>query len=59
MVVHLLGYEAYCLPFYLKTAPRKVARQLLLYRYQQLDKAIENAEKLGFSVVLLYIQWLL
>ena len=41
--------EAYCLPFYLKTAPRKVARQLLLYRYQQLDKAIENAEKLGFS----------
>ena len=41
--------EAYCLPFYLKTAPKKVARQLLLYRYQQLDKAIENAEKLGFS----------
>ena len=41
--------EAYCLPFYLKTSDSKVARQLLLYRYQQLDKAIENAEKLGFS----------
>ncbi len=41
--------EAYCLPFYLKTSDSKVARQLLLYRYHQLDKAIENAEKLGFS----------
>ena len=41
--------EAYCLPFYLKTSDSKVARQLLFYRYQQLDKAIENAEKLGFS----------
>ena len=50
MVVPPIGiHEAYCLPFYLKTAPRKVARQLLLYRYQQLDKAIENAKKLGFS----------
>ncbi len=41
--------EAYCIPFYLSTAPEKVARQLLLYRYNQLDKAIENAQKLGFS----------
>ncbi|MBM3185451.1 MAG: glycoside hydrolase family 65 protein [Bacteroidetes bacterium] len=41
--------EAYCLPFYLKTANPKVARQLLIYRYNQLDKAIENAEKLGFK----------
>ncbi len=41
--------EAYCLPFYLKTADPKVARQLLIYRYNQLDKAIENAEKLGFT----------
>jgi len=41
--------EAYCMPFYLKTADSKVSRQLLLYRYNQLDKAIENAEKLGFS----------
>ena len=41
--------EAYCIPFYLKTAPPKVARQLLKYRYDQLEKAIENAEKLGFK----------
>ena len=41
--------EAYCLPFYLSTADQTVARNLLLYRYKQLGKAIENAEKLGFS----------
>ena len=41
--------EAYCLPFYLSTADQSVARQLLVYRYKQLDKAIENAGKLGFS----------
>lgn len=41
--------EAYCLPFYMATKPQSVARNLLKYRYQQLDKAIENAEKLGFS----------
>ncbi len=41
--------EAYCLPFYLATADQKVARQLLVYRYKQLDKAIENAGKLGFT----------
>lgn len=41
--------EAYCLPFYLKTAEPRVARQLLIYRYNQLDKAIENAQKLGFK----------
>lgn len=41
--------EAYCIPFYLKTADPKVSRQLLMYRYNQLDKAIENAEKLGFK----------
>ena len=41
--------EAYCLPFYLATAPPVVAENLLKYRYKQLDKAIENAEKLGFS----------
>ncbi len=40
--------EAYCLPFYLATADQKVARNLLLYRYKQLGKAIENARKLGF-----------
>ena len=41
--------EAYCLPFYMITHGQKVARQLLLYRYKQLDKAIENAQKLGFT----------
>lgn len=40
--------EAYCIPFYLSTADEKVARNLLLYRYKQLDRAIENAKKLGF-----------
>tara|TARA_R110002050_G_scaffold68181_1_gene147976 strand:+ start:31080 stop:33398 length:2319 start_codon:yes stop_codon:yes gene_type:complete len=40
--------EAYCLPFFLGTAPEKVAKNLLMYRYKHLDKAIENAEKLGF-----------
>ncbi|HSA04294.1 MAG TPA: glycoside hydrolase family 65 protein, partial [Tenuifilaceae bacterium] len=41
--------EAYCLPFYMVTHGQKVARQLLLYRYKQLDKAIDNAAKLGFK----------
>ncbi|TAD94430.1 MAG: glycoside hydrolase family 65 protein, partial [Bacteroidetes bacterium] len=41
--------EAYCLAFYLATASPEVARNLLLYRYKQLDKAIENAGKLGFT----------
>lgn len=41
--------EAYCIPFYMATKDQNVARNLLAYRYNQLDKAIENAEKLGFS----------
>ena len=41
--------EAYCLPFFLGTHPEKVARQLLVYRRQHLDRAIENAAKLGFK----------
>ena len=41
--------EAYCLPFYLASADPKVARNLLVYRYKHLDKAIENAAKLGFK----------
>ena len=41
--------EAYCLPFYLSTADPKVARNLLVYRYKHLPKAIENAKKLGFT----------
>ena len=41
--------EAFCFPFYMNTASSLVARNLLLYRYKQLDKAIENGEKLGFN----------
>jgi maltose phosphorylase len=41
--------EAYCLPFYMATKDQHVARNLLKYRYNHLGKAIENAEKLGFS----------
>lgn len=41
--------EAYCIPFYMATKNKKVARKLLEYRYHHLEKAIENAEKLGFT----------
>ncbi|MCB0472207.1 MAG: glycoside hydrolase family 65 protein [Flavobacteriaceae bacterium] len=41
--------EAYCIPFYMATKDQQVARNLLTYRYNHLQKAIENAEKLGFS----------
>ena len=41
--------EAYCLPFYLGTAEQYVARNLLVYRYKHLQRAIENAGKLGFT----------
>ncbi|RPG31694.1 MAG: glycoside hydrolase family 65 protein [Muricauda sp. TMED12] len=41
--------EAYCLPFYMATKNQEVARKLLKYRYNHLEKAIENAEKLGFT----------
>ncbi|MGM0377273.1 MAG: family 65 glycosyl hydrolase domain-containing protein, partial [Bacteroidota bacterium] len=41
--------EAYGIPFFLMTAPKKVVRNLLLYRYKHLPKAIENAQKLGFT----------
>ena len=41
--------EAYCLPFYMATKDQQVARNLLTYRYNHLEKAIENAEKLGFK----------
>jgi len=41
--------EAYCIPFYLSTADQKVAKNLLIYRYKHLSKAIENARKLGFN----------
>ena len=41
--------EAYCIPFYMATKDQSVARTLLEYRYKHLEKAIENAEKLGFK----------
>jgi maltose phosphorylase len=41
--------EAYCIPFYLGTADSHIARNLLVYRYLHLQKAIENAAKLGFK----------
>jgi maltose phosphorylase len=41
--------EAFCIPFFLCTAPASVTRNLLLYRYKHLQKAIENAQKLGFK----------
>ncbi|MDO5607505.1 MAG: family 65 glycosyl hydrolase domain-containing protein [Capnocytophaga sp.] len=41
--------EAYCLSFYMATKNEEVARNLLKYRYNHLQKAIENAEKLGFT----------
>ncbi|MDI9484561.1 MAG: family 65 glycosyl hydrolase domain-containing protein [Bacillota bacterium] len=41
--------EAYCLPFYLSTSDPEVARNLLLYRYNHLEKARENAAKLGLK----------
>ncbi len=41
--------EAYCIPFYMATKNQEVARQLLKYRHNQLDRAIENAAKLGFK----------
>ena len=33
----------------MSTAEQKVARNLLIYRYKHLQKAIENAQKLGFT----------
>ena len=41
--------EAYCIPFYMVTKDQKVARTLSEYRYNHLEKAIENAGKLGFK----------
>ncbi|HEY3389342.1 MAG TPA: glycoside hydrolase family 65 protein [Prolixibacteraceae bacterium] len=41
--------EAFCLPFYLATAPVQVARNLLIYRHKHLQKAIDNGVLLGFK----------
>jgi maltose phosphorylase len=40
------------------TADAQVARNLLVYRWKQLGRAIENAGKLGFKDGVLYTQWL-
>lgn len=41
--------EAYCLPFYLSTSDPSIAKNLLIYRYNHLEKAKENATKLGLK----------
>ena len=41
--------EAYCVPFCLGTKASEVTLNLLNYRYNQLDKAIDNAKKIGFK----------
>lgn len=41
--------ELCCVPFFLLSSSKETARNLLLYRYRQLSKAIENARKLGFK----------
>jgi len=41
--------EAYCVPFYLSTAEQKVTKNLLLYRYKQLEQAYQNAAMIGFG----------
>ena len=46
--------EAYCLPFYLATADQEIPRNLLVYRHNHLEKAKENAAKLGFTKGALY-----
>lgn len=46
--------EAYCVPFYLSTADSSISRNLLIYRYKHLEKAKENARKLGYKKGALY-----
>ncbi len=41
--------ELCCVPYFLLSDSRGVVSNLLLYRYNQLPKAIENARKLGFD----------
>lgn len=40
--------ELCCVPFFLMSTSKEISENLLLYRYNQLPKAIENAKKLGF-----------
>ncbi|NLM74189.1 MAG: glycoside hydrolase family 65 protein [Clostridiaceae bacterium] len=41
--------EAYCMYFYLETRKPDIAKNLLQYRYNHLEKAKENARKLGMK----------
>ncbi len=41
--------EAFVLPFFMSSADKQVSRNLLVYRHNHLQRAIENAEKLGFK----------
>lgn len=41
--------EAYAIPLYLSTAKPEVARNLLVYRYNQLDGAYHNAQQQGLE----------
>lgn len=41
--------ELCCVPFFLLSTSKKIVRNLLMYRYKHLPKAIENARKLGFN----------
>ncbi|MGL5357726.1 MAG: family 65 glycosyl hydrolase domain-containing protein [Metamycoplasmataceae bacterium] len=41
--------EAYCLPVYLATSPESVSKNLLLYRYKQLEQAKHNARMQGLD----------
>lgn len=41
--------EAYIIPMYLSVAPQSVTRNLLMYRYKQLDQAYENARRQGLK----------
>lgn len=41
--------ELCCVPFFHLSTSRHIAENLLLYRYRHLQKAIENARRLGFK----------
>ncbi len=41
--------EAYCMYFYLGTADSQIAKNLLIYRHNQLEQAKDNAAKLGLK----------
>lgn len=46
--------EAFCFPFYMCTGDPKIAKNLLRYRLNHLEKAKENARKLGIEKGALY-----